>query len=71
MANLANPLIGLVFLRRNDTVFDMTQGSFNIPSFSMQFKDANISYPKNTEPLRDPHENILQAGKQTIIWVKS
>ena len=70
MANLAKLLLGLFFSQRNGTVLDMRQEILNLPSFSMQLKDADTSYPNINEFLLNPHEIVLQPGKQTIIWVK-
>ena len=36
MKNLPNPLIGLCFLRRNNAIFDVTQGILTFPYLSMQ-----------------------------------
>ena len=36
MTNLTSPLIGLLFLQRNSTILDMSQGILNFPFFSMQ-----------------------------------
>ena len=38
MKNLPNPLIGLCFLRRNNAIFDATQGILTFPYLSMQLK---------------------------------
>ena len=38
MKNLPNPLIGLCFLRRNNAVFDVTQGTLTFPYLSLQLK---------------------------------
>ena len=71
MVNLANPLIGLSLLRRNGTLLDMGERTLKFQSVFMQFKDANNSYQKITEPLFNPHEIILQPGKQTMVCVES
>ena len=71
MSNLANPLIGLLFLQRNGTVIDMRQGVLNFPSFAMQQKEAKNSYPIITELLINSQEIILQPWKQSGIWIKS
>ena len=36
MTNLTRPLIGLLFLQRNNTILDMRRGILNFPFFSMQ-----------------------------------
>ena len=71
MVNLANPLTGLSFLRRNGTLLDMGERTLNFQSVFMQFKDANNSYQKITEPLFNPLEIILQPAKQIMVWVES
>ena len=71
MANLANPLIGLLLLQRKGPVSDSRQVLINFPSFPLQLGGANNSYPKVTELLLNPHEILLQPGKQIIDWVKS
>ena len=71
MANSANSLIGLSFLQRKGTVLDVRQEILNFPSFSVQLKDADIMYPNIIETLLNPHEIILQPGKQTKICVES
>ena len=63
-SNSGNPLIGLLFSQRNGFVLDARQGILNFPSFSMQLKDANISYPKITELLNNSRDIMLQPGKQ-------
>ena len=68
MSNLANLLIGLLFLQRNGTLLDRRQGFLNFPSFSMQLKDAKNSYPDISEPLINQHEIILQPGRQSVIY---
>ena len=59
MSSLANPLIVLLFLQRKGTVLDRIQKILNFPSFCMQLKDANNSYPNITELLINPHAIIL------------
>ena len=38
MKNLPNPLIGLCFLRRNNAVFEVTQGILTFPFHTFQCK---------------------------------
>ena len=38
MENLPNPFIGLCFLRRNNAIFNVTQGILTFPNLSMQLK---------------------------------
>ena len=71
MTNLTSPLIGLLFLQRNSTILDMRQGILNFPSFSMQLKNEDRTYPNVIEPILNPVETTLQPGKRTTIWVKS
>ena len=55
MKNLSNPLIGLCFLRRNNAIFDVTQGILTFFYFSMQLKP-------DTQTLR-PGETLAVASK--------
>ena len=71
MTNLKSPLIGLLFLQRNRTIFNMRQGILNSPFFSMQFKKEDRTYPNVIEPILNPVETVLQPGKRTTIWAKS
>ena len=71
MTNLTSPLIGLLFLQRNSTILDMSQGILNFPFFSMQLKNEDRTYPNIIEPILNPAETILHPGKRTTIWVKS
>ena len=71
MTNLTSPLIGLLFLQRNSTLFDMRQEILNFPFFSMQLKNEDRTYPNVFEPILNPAETILQPGKRTTIRVKS
>ena len=71
MTNLTSPLIGLLFLQRNNTILDMRQGILNFPFFSMQLKIEDRTYPNVIEPILNPVDIILQPGKRTTIWVKS
>ena len=41
MTNLTSPLIDLLFLQRNKTILDMSQGILNFPFFSMQLKNED------------------------------
>ena len=71
MTNFTSPLIGLLLLQRNSTIFDMRQGILNFAFFSMQLKKEVRTYPSFIEPILNPVETILQPGKRTTIWVKS
>ena len=49
MKNLPNPFIGLCFLRRNNAIFDFTQGILTFPYLSMQLKPyIQTSIPQAT-----------------------
>ena len=71
MTNLTSPSIGFLFLQRNSTILDMSQGILNFPFFSMQMKNEDRTNPNVMEPILNPVETILQPGKRTTIWVKS
>ena len=60
MTNLTSPLIGLLFLQRNSTILDMSQGILNFPFFSMQLKNGDRTYPNVIEPILNPLETTLQ-----------
>ena len=51
MEQLTSPLIGLSFLRRNNTILDMRQGVLKFPFFSMQLKTADHKYTNVMEPI--------------------
>ena len=68
MTNLTNPLIGLLFLQRNSTIFNMR---LELSYFSMQLKNEDRTYPSVIEPILNPAETILQPGIRPTIWVKS
>ena len=70
MTNLTSPLIGLLFLQRNNTLLDVRQGILNFPFFSMQLKNEDWTYPNVIEPILNTVESILQPGKRTTVWVK-
>ena len=70
MKNLPNPLIGLCFLRRNNAIFDVTQGILTFPYLSMQLKpdtqtairQATPLFAENTYTLR-PGETLVRVSK--------
>ena len=67
MKNLPNPLIGLCFLRRNNAVFDVTQGILTFPYLSMQLKpDMQVSLRQAT-PLFAENTYTLQPGETLAI----
>ena len=51
MTNLTSPLIGLLFLQRNNTILDMRQGILKFRFFSMQLKNE-VEY---TQMLLNPY----------------
>ena len=71
MTGLTRPLTGLLFLKRNSTIFDMRQGTLNFAFFSIQLKNEDRTYPNVFEPILYPVKTILQPGKGTTNWVKS
>ena len=67
MKNLPNPLIGLCFLRRNNAVFDVTQGILTFPYLSMQLKpDMQVPFDQAT-PLFAENTYTLQPGETLAI----
>ena len=63
MKNFTNPLIGLCFLRRNNAVFDVTQGILIFPYLLMQLKsDAQVTLRQAT-PLFAENTYTLKLGK--------
>ena len=72
MKNLPNPLIGLCILRRNNAVFDVTQGILTFPYLSMQLKphtqvkmrQATLLFAENTYKLQ-PGETLAIASRMT------
>ena len=51
MKNLTNPLIGLLFLQRNNTVLDVRQAVLNFPLFSMHLETTDQPTPDTQKPL--------------------
>ena len=51
MKNLTNPIIGLSFLQRNNTVLDMRQAVLNFPFFSMHLETTDKPTPVAQDPL--------------------
>ena len=67
MKNLPNPFIGLCFLRRNNAIFDFTQGMLTFPFFSMQRKlDTQVTIRRAT-PMFAENTYTLQSGKTLAI----
>ena len=67
MKNLPNPLIGLCFLRRNNAVFDVTQGIFTFPYLSMQIKPDTPVPLRQATPLFAENTYTLQPGETFAI----
>ena len=63
MKNLPNPLIGLCFLRRNNAIFDVTQGVLTFPYLSMQLKPDTQINLRHATPLLAENTYTLQPGK--------
>ena len=67
MKNSPKPLIGLCFLRRNNAIFDVTQGILTFPYLSMQLKpDTQITFRQAT-PLLAENTYTLQPGETLAI----
>ena len=58
------------FFTKNSTVLDMRQREFNFIFSSMQLKDADNTHSTNDKPLSNPTGNLIQPGKQTVIYIK-
>ena len=67
MKNLPNPLIGLCFLRRNNAVFDVTQGILTFPYLSMQLKPDTKVTMRQATPLFAENTYTLQPGETLAI----
>ena len=67
MKNLPNPLIGLCFLRRNNAVFDVTQGILTFPYLSMQLKPDTQVTMRQATPLFAENTYTLQPGETLAI----
>ena len=63
MKNLPNPLIGLCFIRRNNAVFDVTQGNLTFPYLSMQLKPDMQVPLRQATPLFAENTYTLQPGE--------
>ena len=62
MKNLPNTLIGLCFLRRNNAIFDVTQGILTFPYLSMQLKPETQTSIRQATPLFAENTYTLQPG---------
>ena len=69
--NLTGPMIGLMCLPRNYTVFDMRQGILNFPFFSMQLKTADHRYLNVLEPILNPTEITIPPNDKILIGTNS
>ena len=67
MKNLPNPLIGLCFLRRNNAIFDVTQGILTIPYLSMQLMPETQTSIRQAAPLFAENTYTLQPGETLAI----
>ena len=67
MKNLPNPRIGLCFLRRNNAVFDVTQGILTFPYLSMQLKPDTQTTMRQATPLFAENTYTLQPGETLAI----
>ena len=67
MENLPNPLIGLCFLRRNNAIFDVTQGILTFPYLSMQLKPDTQVTIRQLTPLFAESTYTTQPGETLAI----
>ena len=67
MKNLPNPLIGLCFLRRNNAIFDVTQGILIFPYLSMKLKQDSQVAIRQATPLLAKNTYTLQPGETLAI----
>ena len=70
MKNLLNPLIGLCFFRRNNAIFDVTQGILTFPYLSMQLKPDTQVAIRQATPLFAEGTYTLQSGETLAIASK-
>ena len=70
LKNLPNPLIGLCFLRRNNAIFDVTQGILTFPYLSMQLKPDTQTSIRQATPLFAENTYTLQPGENLAIASK-
>ena len=67
MKSLPNPMIGLCFLRRNNAIFDVTQGILTFPYLSMQLKPDSQVAIRQATPLFAKNTYTLQPGETLAI----
>ena len=70
MKNLPNPLKGLCFLRRNNAIFDVTQGILTFPYLSMQLKPDTQTSIRPATPLFAENNYTLRPGETLAIASK-
>ena len=70
MKTLPNPLIGLCFLRRNNAIFDVTQGILTFPYLSMQLKPDTQTAIRQATPLFAEKTYTLRPGETLAIASK-
>ena len=70
MKTLPNPLIGLCFLRRNNAIFDVTQGILTFPYLSMQLKPDTQTAIRQATPLFAENTYTLRPGETLAIASK-
>ena len=63
MKNQPNPLLGLCLLRRNNAIFDVTQGILTFPYLSMQLKPDTQTAIRQATPLFAENTYTLQPGE--------
>ena len=71
MEKLTSPLIGLLFLQRNNTILDMRQGVLNFPFFSMQLKTADQKYTNVMEPICTKEDITIPRNDRKIVTLTS
>ena len=69
LTNFTRPLIELFFLQTNSTILDMFQGVLNFSPMSLKFADNR--YSNFNVFLLGATYNLIQPGKQTVIYIKS
>ena len=71
MKKLTNPLIGLSFLQRNNTVLDTRQAVLNFPFFSMHLETTDQPTPDTQEPIILESNLCLKPNEITTIDAKT
>ena len=69
MKNLTNPLIGLTFLQRNNTVLDVRQAVLNFPLFSMHLETTDQPTPDTQKPLILKSDLYLHPNEITTVEI--